>query len=308
MKFKPVKTFKKRKKKILKNFVKPVTKSDLLGLYQKLGIKAGDIVFVHSALSTFGKVDGGPQVIIDTLLETVEEEGTLLFPGFNLTKSMADTMAYYAAGEAYDYQDSTPTTGIICRVFKQEYDPCISIHPTHSVLAKGKLAQVFTSEHHLADSSFGKGTPLYKLLSHNAKIIGLGSSFGRLTFVHVIEDVVNNFPINVYKDQSYKVRLIDNEGNTIQKTFVAHCPQNSRIDHLIKGSYIRRKFWNTLRQRKQLKTHKVNQARSWAINARDLYNLQEELAQEKITIYTEPKGIFKKITYKFLGLLDELNS
>ncbi|MCK4349201.1 MAG: AAC(3) family N-acetyltransferase, partial [Thermoplasmatales archaeon] len=40
----------------------------------------GDIIMVHSSLSAFGFVDGGSDAIIDALMETVGDQGTIVMP------------------------------------------------------------------------------------------------------------------------------------------------------------------------------------------------------------------------------------
>jgi len=55
-----------------------VTKRDIKAGLIKLGLKRGDTVGVHSSLSSFGYVDGGPEVVIDALLETVGKQGNVV--------------------------------------------------------------------------------------------------------------------------------------------------------------------------------------------------------------------------------------
>ncbi|MBT3604439.1 MAG: hypothetical protein HN521_15385 [Candidatus Latescibacteria bacterium] len=44
---------------------------------KSLGIKPGDILFVHSSLRSFGNINGGTDTVIDALLETVGENGSV---------------------------------------------------------------------------------------------------------------------------------------------------------------------------------------------------------------------------------------
>ncbi|MDH7476833.1 MAG: AAC(3) family N-acetyltransferase [Candidatus Bathyarchaeota archaeon] len=57
-----------------------VCKEDIKAGLKKLGLKKGDIVGVHSSLSSFGYVEGGADTIIDALLEVVGKEGTITMP------------------------------------------------------------------------------------------------------------------------------------------------------------------------------------------------------------------------------------
>ena len=64
-----------------------ITKSFLVDEFRALGMAAGDTIFVHSAYSTLsrapGGVEGGPQTVIDAILEVVGPAGTLIMPTFN---------------------------------------------------------------------------------------------------------------------------------------------------------------------------------------------------------------------------------
>jgi len=64
--------------------VKPhVTKEDIKRGLRNLGLKRGDVVVVHSSLSSFGYVEGGADAVIDALIETVGNEGTVVMPTFH---------------------------------------------------------------------------------------------------------------------------------------------------------------------------------------------------------------------------------
>src|SRR5574344_1025995 len=57
-----------------------LSKSDVLGAFKKLGLQRGQVIMVHTSLSKLGFVCGGPQIIIEALLECVGEEGTIVMP------------------------------------------------------------------------------------------------------------------------------------------------------------------------------------------------------------------------------------
>ena len=52
-----------------------VSKEEIVKGLIAFGLKNRDIVLVHSSLSSFGYVDGGPNAVIDALLEAVGKEG-----------------------------------------------------------------------------------------------------------------------------------------------------------------------------------------------------------------------------------------
>jgi len=61
------------------NDTKPVvSKVRLIKDLRALGIAAGDTLMVHSSLSSIGYVEGGPNTVIDALLEVLTSSGTLM--------------------------------------------------------------------------------------------------------------------------------------------------------------------------------------------------------------------------------------
>lgn len=59
---------------------KIVLKEELKKGFEKLGIIEGDNIIVHTSLSSLGFVCGGAQVVIEALLESVKDSGTILMP------------------------------------------------------------------------------------------------------------------------------------------------------------------------------------------------------------------------------------
>ncbi len=58
----------------------PVTAASLVADFRALGIRAGDVLLVHSGLGRLGWVCGGPQAVIEALFEVLGADGTLVMP------------------------------------------------------------------------------------------------------------------------------------------------------------------------------------------------------------------------------------
>ena len=104
-----------------------------------LGIHEGEVLFVHSAMSKIGFVDGGAETIINVLKEILGPEGTLAFPTFTFpgggvypTISNPDYV--------FDRENEPSSVGTITEVFRKMDGVYRSCHPTHSVSAWGKEA------------------------------------------------------------------------------------------------------------------------------------------------------------------------
>lgn len=59
-----------------------VTQADIADGLRKLGLKQGDVAFVHSSLSSFGYVEGGAETVVKAFLDVLGEDGTLAVPIF----------------------------------------------------------------------------------------------------------------------------------------------------------------------------------------------------------------------------------
>ena len=59
---------------------KIVLKQDILGALSAVGMRVGQTVMVHCSLSALGYVCGGAQPVIEALLQTVGETGTVMMP------------------------------------------------------------------------------------------------------------------------------------------------------------------------------------------------------------------------------------
>ncbi len=150
-----------------------VTKSDIVAGLRSLGLKAGDKVIAHSALSAFGRVKGGADAVIDALLEVLGEEGTLLMP----------TMG---GGQPFDIRTTPSRVGAVTETFRKRPGVLRSLHPSHSVCAYGKDAAWFVAGHERAPTAYNEGTPYRRILDFG-KILLLGVDQDRNTCLHAIE-------------------------------------------------------------------------------------------------------------------------
>ena len=57
-----------------------VLKKDIIEALAELGVKSGQSIMVHTSLSSLGFVCGGAQVVIEALIESGGESGTIMMP------------------------------------------------------------------------------------------------------------------------------------------------------------------------------------------------------------------------------------
>ena len=66
----------------LKNTKAPNTVDSLFLDLKTLGVTEGDVLMVHSSLSSFGEVFGKQEAVVKALLKAVGSEGTIVMPAF----------------------------------------------------------------------------------------------------------------------------------------------------------------------------------------------------------------------------------
>ncbi len=153
-----------------------VTKEKLVEDFRGIGLKADDAVGLHSSLKSIGWVEGGPEAVIEALMEVVGSEGTILMPTMN-----APAPEFFVA-------DTPSRTGIITERLRQRPDVIRSAHPTHSVAVWGKHAR-HIADGHAAASALGVDSPFHRLVKRGGYILLLGVDSRRSSLIHVAEAI-----------------------------------------------------------------------------------------------------------------------
>lgn len=191
---------------------KIVLKNELKKGFQNLGLTEGDSVIVHAALSRLGFVCGGAQIVIEALLETVKDSGTVMMPAQSWKNLDPSTGVHWKEPEewwslirenwpAYD-KDITPTNtmGAVAEMFRRWPGAIRSSHPARSFAAKGANAEYLLKDHDLEDI-FGEESPLGKLYALDGKVLLLGVGYDKNTSLH-LADVRADYPGKKYTTES----------------------------------------------------------------------------------------------------------
>lgn len=160
-----------------------MTKQDIIRGLKDLGVREGDILMIHSALSSFGRVEGGADAVIDALLEAVGPSGTVAMPTLYLPS--------ISGIEVFDLNESPSQMGEVTEVFRKRPGTLRGIHPTHSVAVVGARAEDLIRDHAKAPTACGKGTPFGRLAEWGGKVLLLGVDQDRNTLLHTAEDYAN---------------------------------------------------------------------------------------------------------------------
>ncbi|MGM0900850.1 MAG: aminoglycoside N(3)-acetyltransferase [Bacillota bacterium] len=164
----------------------------------ELEIYAGDHIMVHSSLSSMGWIAGGPQAVVEALLETVTETGTIVMPAQSADNSDPSYWMLPPVPKewhqpirdhfpAYDpHLSPLREMGKIAECLHRHPHTVRSPHPAHSFIAWGKNAAEWMKDQPLEDS-FGEGSPLGKMMKAEVKIVLIGTGFDSCTSLHYAE-------------------------------------------------------------------------------------------------------------------------
>jgi len=196
------------------------TREEIVRDLTKTGIERGDVVLVHSSLSSIGYVPGGAETLVDALLESVGEEGTIVVPTIT--------------GQIFDSPDNPPSfsrdkpcwTGAVPEAFRKRKEAYRSRHPTHSVAAIGKMARKITEGHEEAVTPCGRGTPYLKIPELAGKILFIGASLESNTSFHCVEELARLY----YHLQPEPSRCrIEMDGDVVEKNCFLHAYGTPRV-------------------------------------------------------------------------------
>lgn len=177
---------------------KIVIKQDILDALTKAGVTQGQAIMVHTSLSKLGFVCGGAQTMIEALLESVGENGTIMMPTQSWKNLDPTTGVHWEEPEewwqiirdnwpAYN-KDITPTNtmGAVAEMFRKWPGTIRSDHPARSVAANGKYADYLTKNHNLSNI-FGEDSPIGKLYSLDGYVLLIGVGYDKNTSIHLAD-------------------------------------------------------------------------------------------------------------------------
>ncbi|MBE6052010.1 MAG: AAC(3) family N-acetyltransferase [Clostridium sp.] len=230
---------------------KLVLKQDILDGLKTLGVTKGSIVMVHTSLKNMGFVCGGAQIVIESLLETVGPEGTIVMPTQTWKNLDPETGVHWEEPKewwpiirenwpAYDKRITpTNTMGKVAEMFRSWPGAYRSDHPARSVAAVGKYANYITENHDLSNI-FGEGSPLDKIYKLNGKVLLIGVGYDKNTSIHLADAKAEYESKHNVKESSaimingkrewvtYETLFVDGEDfNEIGADFEKECKVNS---------------------------------------------------------------------------------
>ncbi|MDP9491007.1 MAG: AAC(3) family N-acetyltransferase [Actinomycetota bacterium] len=199
-----------------------LSQDDVAAALREAGLSEGDGVFVHSAMSTFGKIDGGPPTVIAALEEVLGPDALIAMPAFPLVGGGEE---YLSTDPVFDVRNTPSTMGAITEHFRKLPDVARSLHPTHSVAARGPGAAELVADHADAATPFGEGTPFARMVDRGLHQVWFGTGIMIFTLYHTFESLYpGGFPIDVFHERRFAARCIDEHGRERTVSTLVHDP------------------------------------------------------------------------------------
>jgi aminoglycoside 3-N-acetyltransferase len=239
----------------------PSMRRDLL----RLGVRAGDLLIVHSSFRSLGLAYRTPMDVICTLADVVGTDGTIMMPTF--------TYCYSGIWNVTPYDpDSTPPLfmGIIADSLRYYDGSLRSGSPTYSVAALGKDAKLLTENRENA-CGLGPGSSYETAYQLGAKILLIGVGNDRNSMIHYAE-AASGLPYNdvPYREFWGKTALAERDGAVVEVPVVDYpgCSVNFRVVDKV------------LERKGLLKRGRVCRADCMLMDARSIVDAIAELLRE----------------------------
>jgi len=162
-----------------------ITKEKLISDLQNIGIKKGELLHLKVSLRAIGKIDGGPNTLIEALLETVGEKGTIVIDAFinayplPLSKDDKNKIA----------NNKTPSyAGALANAMINYPQAERSKHPIQKFAAIGFKAKELCDSH--TDKSGGYDL-VHQMAKLNAKNLTIGKNVVGVGTTHVAIEIMN---------------------------------------------------------------------------------------------------------------------
>jgi aminoglycoside 3-N-acetyltransferase len=168
------------------------TRTSLRADLNRIGLRAGDTVMVHAAMSRVGPMLNGPDALLFAILDVVGPEGTrCVYTSWDSVHEdllddsgrVLDEWRPHVPG--FDPQTSRAVrmNGVIAEFVRTIPGACRSGNPGASVAAIGKWAEWITADHP-QDYGYGEGSPLAKLVALDGRVLMVGAPWDTMTLIH----------------------------------------------------------------------------------------------------------------------------
>lgn len=225
----------------------PVAQAEIEAGLERIGLQSGDVVLLHSSLSSFGVVEGGAETVIGALQSVLGPRGCLVMPTLTLGMSEARVI--------FDVRRSPSTSGLITETFRLRPGVQRSRHPFSSAAAWGRAARELTAYHDTTPCSLT--SPYGQVYLRGGYSLFMGTGLSCNTIFHVAEEIAGlpymryaSFPDAVVIDeQGCERRLTAWRYNCYQTGIRRHLARMEEAFHeagALRETYVGSSRWRLL--------------------------------------------------------------
>ena len=227
----------------------------LVAEFKRIGLEEKDVVFLHSSFKSFGGVEGGPQTVIDALISTLGNEGTLIVPRFNF-----DFCTY---GTPWDIRTTPSHMGIITEFVRKDPRSFSVFHPIYSFSIIGKHAKELVK--HRYKGSYSKDSIFHKLRILDAKILQIDRVYKGTTMFHYVEEMLG---VDYRYFKNFTGIVTNENGRSYEDTF------NIYVRDLESGFVTNvLPIGKILEEEGVMKIDRIGDATTWYMKAEDMYRV-----------------------------------
>jgi aminoglycoside 3-N-acetyltransferase len=189
----------------------PITQKDIESALRNASLREGDVVLVHSDVSTIGKIgivrerNEFLELILSAFLNVLGKEGTLVVPTYTYS---------FCKGQVFDIKNSASTVGIFSEFVRTRKKAIRSEDPLFSHAGIGMRAEKLLCN--IGKECFGKDSFFDRLCMSDGKIMYFGKAF-EITFAHYIEKA---FQVNYRYDKSFSGTVVRDDGSAYQSEVI----------------------------------------------------------------------------------------
>ncbi len=226
-----------------------------------MGIKSNDTVFFHIDAALISQIVSPKNIsknefFINEIIKFFCPYGTIVMPTFTYS---------FTKNQNYDLKKTPSLTGLITELFRKNKKVSRSSHPIFSVAVNGRKTKEFLNCTN--SDCFGEKTTFDLMKKLNAKIVCLGCSLDRVTFVHHIEQ---KFKVKYRYFKNFSGQIIDKKKYYCDTSYFV---RNTEIDMKLSLDYLE----HTAEQRGILKKKIFGRFYIRSISSNDLFNLGMEM-------------------------------
>ena len=243
--------------------------AELTALLTRLGVRAGDVVMVHSAFDQFEGFRGSLADAIRSLQESVGPTGSVLMPTLPFSGSAVE---YARRQPVVDVRRTPSRMGLMTEIFRRLPGVSRSLHPTHPVAGCGPAAADLLASHRTASTPCGAGSPYEKLVGADAKILLLGVDVTSMTFFHYLEEELEaKMPFSPFTAERFTLSVRDLDGQTWPVSMRLYDPvvSEQRDVRLMEPELKARGFW---------REGKVGRLHAILLRCREVERVADEMA------------------------------